>query len=109
MPSVATAPPAGATVRKSRLVLSNVSVIASSVVNRSIADIHSSLAARTRSGKAMRYPVRGSEPYPICHCTEPSHPEEPPKGASRRVGNNGSVAHLRDAPLRGAPQGEVER
>ena len=61
MPSVATAPPAVATVRKSRLVLSNVSVIASSVVNRSMADIHASLAARTRSGKARRYPVRGSK------------------------------------------------
>ena len=38
-PSVAAAPPTVATVRKSRLVLSNVSVIASSMVNRSNAGI----------------------------------------------------------------------
>ena len=38
-PSVATAPPTDATVRKSRLPLFNVSVITSSLVNRSIAGI----------------------------------------------------------------------
>jgi hypothetical protein len=37
----------------------------------------------------------------------PPHPEEHPKGASRRVGTIKTVATLRDASLRDAPQGEV--
>src|SRR5258708_9372419 len=60
-PSVATAPPTDATVRKSRLPLFNVSVIASSLVNRSIAGVDESLAASPTSGKAWRHSHRGSQ------------------------------------------------
>src|SRR5580704_9840052 len=60
-PSVATAPPTDATVRKSRLPLFNVSVIASSLVNRSNAGIGKSLAASPTSGKAWGHPHRGSQ------------------------------------------------
>jgi hypothetical protein len=37
------------------------------------------------------------------------HPEERPQAASRRVGHTVSVAILRDAALRAAPQDEVGR
>src|ERR1700737_3262648 len=60
-PSVATAPPTDATVRKSRLPLFNVSVIASSLVNRSNAGVGESLAASPTSGKALRHSHKGSQ------------------------------------------------
>src|SRR5450631_1843678 len=69
-PSVATAPPTDATVRKSRLPLFNVSVIASSLVNRSIAGIDQSLAARTSSSKKRHPSRRGSQLVLFeCHWT----------------------------------------
>src|SRR5260370_18278914 len=60
-PSVAIAPPTDATVRKSRLPLFNVSVIASSLVNRSNAGVGESLAASPTSGKALHHSHRGSQ------------------------------------------------
>ena len=60
-PSVATAPPTDATVRKSRLPLFNVSVIASSLVNRSNAGVGAESGSEPSSGKAWRHSRRGSQ------------------------------------------------